>query len=135
VHFEVYPDEASITDHDTCIATSQLALPKDICDTVYASEGYEQSVTNLSQLSLESDNVFGDDGGAHQLATVTGSLADGYQATLTVPVDTNTEPTGGSAPQGGGQGGPGGEPGSGGPGGEPPSGGPGGQPPSGAPGG
>ena len=56
----------------TCIATSQLALPKDVCDTVYATEGYEESVTNLSQVTLETDNVFGDDGGEHQLGTVTG---------------------------------------------------------------
>jgi protocatechuate 3,4-dioxygenase beta subunit len=110
VHFEVYPDEASITDHNSCIATSQLALPKDVCDRVYATEGYEQSVTNLSEVTLETDNVFGDDGGEHQLGTVTGSVTDGYVATLTVPVDTSTEPTGGSAPQGGGPGGPGGEP-------------------------
>lgn len=121
VHFEVYPDEASITDHDNCIATSQLALPKDLCDTVYATSGYEQSVTNLSQLTLETDNVFGDDGGVHQLGAVTGSLDTGYTVTLTVPVDTSTEPTGGSAPQGGDQ--PSGGPGGGEGGGNPPSGG------------
>lgn len=120
IHLEVYPDEASITDHDTCIATSQLALPKDVCDTVYASAGYEQSVSNLSRLTLESDNVFGDDGGVHQLATVTGSL-DGYVAQLTVPIDTTTEPTAGGAPGGGRGGG-----NAAGNGGEPPSGGPGG---------
>jgi len=110
VHFEVYPDEASITESTSAIATSQLALPKDVCDTVYATEGYEQSVANLAQISLESDNVFGDDGAEHQLATVTGTVADGYRATLTVPVDTATEPTGGGAPQGGGGPGGGGEP-------------------------
>ena len=30
VHFEVYPDEASITDSANAIATSQLAFPKDV---------------------------------------------------------------------------------------------------------
>lgn len=129
VHFEVYPDQDSITDSTKAISTSQLALPEDVLDAVYATEGYEQSVTNLAAVSLANDNVFGDDGGVHQLATVTGSVADGYVATLTVPIDTATEPTGGSAPQGGG--GSGGEPPSGGPGG----GEPGGEPPSGAPGG
>ena len=44
------------------------------------------SVTNLEQISLSSDNVFGDDDGVHQLATVTGSIADGYRAVLVVPV-------------------------------------------------
>ena len=37
-------------------------------------------------LSLTSDMVFGDDGGVHQLATVTGSVASGLVANLTVPV-------------------------------------------------
>ena len=127
VHFEVYPDQDSITDSTKAISTSQLALPKDVLDVVYATEGYEESVTNLADVSLENDNVFGDDAGVHQLATVTGSVADGYVATLTVPVDTATEPTGGSAPQGGGGpgGGAGGLPGGGGPGGGGSSGGPG----------
>ena len=50
---------------------------------------------NLAQLSLTSDNVFGDDGGTSQLADVSGSVEDGYDVTLTVGVDTTTEPTGG----------------------------------------
>ncbi|HEY5980563.1 MAG TPA: intradiol ring-cleavage dioxygenase [Microlunatus sp.] len=112
IHFEVYPDEASISDSTKAIATSQLALPKDVVDVVYATEGYEQSVGNLAQLTLESDNVFGDDGAAHQLAAMTGDVARGYVATLTAPVDTSTAPT-----SGGGGGGRGGEPPSGGPGG------------------
>ena len=86
IHFEVYPDLASSTDDANKLATSQIALPGDTCNTVYATSGYEQSVTNLSQVSLTSDNVFGDDGGAHQLGTVTGSVADGLTVSLTVPV-------------------------------------------------
>jgi protocatechuate 3,4-dioxygenase beta subunit len=120
VHFEVYADQASIADATKAIATSQLALPKDVVDVVYATTGYEQSVSNLAQLTLATDNVFGDDSGVHQLGTVTGSVEDGYVASLTVPVDTATEPTGGNAPAGGGGGGPDGAP-SGGPGGQPPS--------------
>lgn len=128
IHFEVYPDEASITDSANAIATSQVALPQDVCDTVFATAGYEASVRNLSQITLGSDNVFGDDGGASQLASVTGSVAKGYSVSLTAGVDTRTEPTGGSAPDGGSGGGPGGGgPGAGGePGGEPPAGGTGG---------
>ncbi len=52
---------------------------------VYATEGYEDSVTNLAQLSLASDNVFSD-GYSLQLATVTGSVEDGYTVRLNVPV-------------------------------------------------
>jgi protocatechuate 3,4-dioxygenase beta subunit len=112
IHFEVYPDQASITDSTTAIATSQVALPKDVCDVVYAESGYQKSVSNLAQLSLASDNVFGDDGGASQLGTVTGSVSSGYAVSLAVGVDTTTTPTGGGGPAGGG---PGGAPPTGGP--------------------
>jgi len=124
VHFEVYPDEASITDSATAIATSQVALPQDVAEAVYATDGYDASVANLAQLSLDSDNVFGDDGGATQLGTATGSVDSGYAVSLAVGVDTTTTPTGGQLS---GDGAP-----SGAPGGAPPSGGPGG-PPGGAP--
>jgi protocatechuate 3,4-dioxygenase beta subunit len=87
IHFEVYPSLDLATDPANKIATSQIALPKDASDLVYATPGYEQSVTNLAQVSLEGDNVFGDDGGAHQLGTVTGTVADGMTVTLEVPVN------------------------------------------------
>ncbi|MGY1691920.1 intradiol ring-cleavage dioxygenase [Geodermatophilus sp. SYSU D01105] len=131
VHFEVYPDQASITDSTTALATSQVALPQDVCDTVYAQPGYEASVTNLARVSLDSDNVFGDDGGASQLGAVTGDVTRGYTVTLAVGVDTTTTPTGGQlGGDGAPSGAPGGAPPAGGPGGAPPSGGPGGSPPS-----
>lgn len=107
IHFEVYPDQASITDSTRAVATSQLALPEEICTAVYATEGYERSVTNLAQVSLESDNVFSDDGGQTQLGKATGSVVPGYAVSLTAGVDTTTAPTGGSMPGGGGEGGPG----------------------------
>jgi protocatechuate 3,4-dioxygenase beta subunit len=95
IHFEVYPDEASITDSSSTIATSQVALPRAMCDAVYATDGYASSVGNFSSMSLASDNVFGDDAGVHQLATVTGDTSAGFTARLTVPIDTTTAPTGG----------------------------------------
>ena len=125
VHFEVYPDQAAITDSVNAIATSQLALPQDVCETVYATAGYEASVGNLSRVSLSGDNVFGDDGGAGQLATVTGDVTGGYTVRLAVGIDTGTTPTGSGF---GGDGAPSGVPG-----GAPPGGGPGGTPPTGAP--
>jgi protocatechuate 3,4-dioxygenase beta subunit len=111
IHFEVYPDQASITDSTKAIATSQVALPEATCKTVYAESGYESSVSTFSQVSLDSDNVFGDDSGVKQLATVSGDVSSGYTVALTVGVDTTTTPTGGAAPAGGG--GPGGTPPSG----------------------
>ena len=87
IHFEVYPSLDMATNEANKIATSQIALPKDACDPVYATDGYDQSVSNMTQVSLTSDNVFGDDGGAQQLGTVTGSVSDGYTVALTVPVN------------------------------------------------
>jgi protocatechuate 3,4-dioxygenase beta subunit len=108
IHFEVYPDQSAITDSTKAIATSQVALPEDVCRVVYAQSGYEQSVSNLSRVSLATDNVFGDDGGRSQLGTVTGDVTNGYAVSLAVGVDTRTTPTGGGVP--GGPGGPGGGP-------------------------
>jgi protocatechuate 3,4-dioxygenase beta subunit len=110
IHVEVYPDQSSITDATKAIATSQVALPQATCQKVYAEAGYEASVSNLSRLSLDSDGVFGDDGAAKQLGTVTGSVGSGYTVSLAVAVDTGTTPSGGGM-SGGGPGGSGGRPG------------------------
>ncbi|MFH9061254.1 intradiol ring-cleavage dioxygenase [Streptomyces coeruleorubidus] len=85
IHFEVYGSLADATAATSITNTSQLAFPKDVCDTVYATDGYDASVRNLSSLSLETDNIFSD-GHAQQLATMKGSAEEGYTATLTVPV-------------------------------------------------
>jgi hypothetical protein len=68
------------------VKTSQIALPKTICDKVYATSGYSGSSRNLAQTSLSTDNVFSDDQAIHQLATVTGSVGKGYFANLTIGV-------------------------------------------------
>jgi protocatechuate 3,4-dioxygenase beta subunit len=91
IHFEVYPSLEEATDDANKIATSQIALPEDTCNQVYATGGYSQnsqSLGNMQQVSLESDNVFGDDGGAQQLGTVSGSLDAGYVVELAVAVAT-----------------------------------------------
>jgi protocatechuate 3,4-dioxygenase beta subunit len=85
VHFEVYPSLTKATTAGGKIATSQLALPKAVCDTVYASDGYSASARNLARVSLDGDNVFRD-GYTNQLATVTGSVQAGFVANLSVPV-------------------------------------------------
>jgi hypothetical protein len=95
IHFEVYPDQSSITDVSNVIATSQVALPEQTCNQVYAQDGYEASVRELSQVGLETDNVFSDDGGASQLATVSGDVSNGLVVSLAVGVDTTTAPSGG----------------------------------------
>lgn len=101
IHFEVYPSVDAITDASNAIATSQVALPKETCDVVYADTSlYPSSASNLTRVSLDSDNVFGDDGGALQLATTSGDNASGYTVSLGVRVDTATTPTAGAAPGG-----------------------------------
>lgn len=87
IHFEVYRSLAEATDQGNKVATSQIALPQDACDAVYATSGYQQSVTNLQQVSLATDNVFGEDGGERQIGTVTGSVDAGYSVELAVPVN------------------------------------------------
>ena len=62
-----------------------MALPEAACRQVYATDGYGQSLQNLTQTSLDADMVFGD-GYSLQLGTVTGSVDDGMTATLNVPV-------------------------------------------------
>jgi len=85
IHFEVYESLKSATRSGTPVKTTQLAFPRDVCEAVYATEGYSRSADELSGLSLETDNVFSD-GHELQLATVTGSAAGGYKAVLTVPL-------------------------------------------------
>jgi protocatechuate 3,4-dioxygenase beta subunit len=86
VHFEVYPSLEAATGSNNVIHTSQMALLEDICKTVYAADGYENSTENLSQVTLATDNVFGDDSAVLQLATMTGDVTNGYTAKLTVGI-------------------------------------------------
>jgi protocatechuate 3,4-dioxygenase beta subunit len=85
IHFEVYPSLASATTAANKIATSQIALPKATCDEVYATSGYSASVTNLAGISLATDGIFSD-GYSLELATITGAVATGLTATLTVGI-------------------------------------------------
>ena len=85
IHFEVYATVDEATGGGEPVATSQLAFPEDVCATVYATEGYEQSVANLAQVSLDTDMVFAD-GVSQQLATMSGDVDSGYHAKLSVGI-------------------------------------------------
>jgi len=86
IHFEVYPSIDDATTASNRLRTSQLALPEAICREVYTNaDGYDASLANLEQTSLSTDMVFSD-GWSLQLAKLTGSVADGYVASLAVPV-------------------------------------------------
>ena len=85
IHFEVYPSLATATTSANKRATSQLALPEDACNAVYATAGYEQSVRAMTQTPLSRDNVFAD-GVDLQMAQCTGSASAGYTAALLLGV-------------------------------------------------
>jgi protocatechuate 3,4-dioxygenase beta subunit len=85
IHFEVYPSLAEATSAGKKLATSQIALTEDVSATVYATDGYSQSVRNMTQVSLSTDMVFRD-GAELETPTVTGSVAEGYVVSLKVGV-------------------------------------------------
>ena len=85
IHFEVYPSLAKATSSASKIATSQMALPEATAKAVYATNGYKQSVSNLSRVSLASDNVFSD-GYDLQMPTVKGDPSSGYELTFSCAV-------------------------------------------------
>ena len=125
IHFEVYPDVDSAVAVENVIATSQLAFPPEMLADVYALDTYPQSTQNLAGVGtqISDDGIFGDGDWSLQVPTISGDVETGYIASLTVGVDTTTEPSaGGGMGSGGpgGEGGPGG--GEGGPGGEMPPG-------------
>ena len=85
IHFEVYENLDAATAGNGKLRTSQIALPQDVCEAVFATAGYEQSVENLAQTSLDSDMVFSD-GYASQLARASGSPEDRITLALNVGV-------------------------------------------------
>lgn len=85
MHFEVYPSLDEATSAGSRLVTSQLALPKDTCETVYATTGYEASPAALAGVSLDTDMVFRD-GYVSQLATIGGAVGSSLTASLVVAV-------------------------------------------------
>ncbi len=84
IHFAVYPGIDAIGPGSE-IATSQLALPVEACQAVYATTGYDGSTEALARLSFETDGVFAD-GATRQIATTSGAVAGGYTAALEIGV-------------------------------------------------
>jgi protocatechuate 3,4-dioxygenase beta subunit len=85
VHFEIFDSIDQATNGRNRIAVSQMAFPEDVCNAVYATEGYEQSVQNMRSLSIDSDMVFSD-GHDLQDAAMSGTVSDGYTAALTIGI-------------------------------------------------
>lgn len=117
LHFEVYDSLTTAVAGDKARLTSQIALPQDACESVFAADsGYSASIKNISDVSLSSDHVFGD-GWDAELATVTGTPTTTMVLSLTVGVAEKSQNTqsGNDSP---------GSPPPGGPAGSPPPGGP-----------
>ncbi len=86
IHIEVYRSTTTATSYTNKLKTTQLAFPTDVCSTVYSTAtGYSASVTNFASISFATDNVFSD-GTSTEMATVTGSVADGYVVSLQVGI-------------------------------------------------
>jgi len=90
IHFEIYSGVAAATSGRNARLISQLAMPSDICTTVFNGDSrYASSIQSFRQASLASDNVFGDNTSA-QIAAMTpamsGSVAAGYTATATIGI-------------------------------------------------
>ncbi|MFT4051016.1 MAG: 3,4-dioxygenase subunit beta [Microbacterium sp.] len=102
IHFEVYPDAASATEVANAIAISQVAIPQEVTDVVFALDTYAGSTSNLEQLGgIDNDNVFGD-GYDLEMGTFTGD-ANGYVGSLSVAIDTTTSISMSEAPSSGGR--------------------------------
>jgi len=86
IHFEVWGSLDDATSGGQKLRTSQIALPEEVCNEVYANDDrYSASVSNFSRVSLDTDMVFSD-GYASQVPAWEGSIDDGYTITMNVGV-------------------------------------------------
>jgi hypothetical protein len=79
------PPPATSSSVISIAAGTPSALPEATCQAVYATKGYEQSVQNLAQTSLDSDMVFSD-GYASELARTSGDPGSTITVKLNVGV-------------------------------------------------
>ncbi|RKD92627.1 dioxygenase family protein [Mangrovibacterium diazotrophicum] len=76
IHVEV------LNSSEQTIRVTQIAFPKDICDTVYATSGYHGSADTLNA----SDNVFSDSLDGNLADSISGNTTDGYTLLKTIVV-------------------------------------------------
>lgn len=76
IHIEI------LDTNENSLRVTQIAFPKDICDTVYATSGYNGEADTLNA----SDNVFSDSIDGNMLDTITGNTTDGYTLNKTIIV-------------------------------------------------
>lgn len=92
IHFEVFSSLTNATTGNYAVLISQFSLPKDQLTTIYASDTrYTGSIAALNNITLASDNVFGDNTSTQQeamMVELSGSNSAGYTATATVGIAT-----------------------------------------------
>ncbi|ADQ81425.1 intradiol ring-cleavage dioxygenase [Riemerella anatipestifer] len=76
IHLEI------LNANGSSIRVSQIAFPKSVCDTVYATTGYK----GVADTQNESDNVFSDSLSGNMLDDIKGDVANGYTLTKTIVV-------------------------------------------------
>lgn len=76
IHVEV------LDSNENSIRVSQIAFPKNICDAVYATSGYNGTADTQN----ENDNVFSDSLDGNMLDNITGDITNGYTLTKTIIV-------------------------------------------------
>jgi protocatechuate 3,4-dioxygenase beta subunit len=90
IHFDVYSSLGMATLYTNRVLTSQMALPRAACSTVYSgAAGYSTSVNNFASVTTANDNVFGDNTAAQfaaQTPILSGSITDGYTGTIVIGV-------------------------------------------------
>lgn len=97
MHFEIFQTAEAAVSGEASVLTAQIALPEALCIAVYDADArYTNSVPNLNGVTLERDNVFGDNTDAQieqQTPMMQGSVIDGYIGTLSIPVDFDADRT------------------------------------------
>ena len=84
IHFEVFKNLETAVSGDKSLLISQFAIPKASLSAAYSADGrYAESITNLGNVSLAKDMVFGDNTPeqiAAQMLAFTGDATSGLQA-------------------------------------------------------
>ncbi len=90
MHLEIFTGLDEATNGKNAFLTTQLAMPADVCGNIYDNaKGYSGSIVPFSQITLETDQCFGDNTKAQNRAMTPkfkGSIDDGYVATNTVGI-------------------------------------------------
>jgi protocatechuate 3,4-dioxygenase beta subunit len=90
LHLEIFPSLAQATNGHNSFLTTQLALPANVCSDVYNNaKDYSGSIQPFSQITLETDQCFGDNTPAQNAAMTPkfkGGIDGGYVATATVGI-------------------------------------------------